>query len=166
VNYEETLLHLDSVAGSYAIVYPASADSDRTEVARAVTAPGGILASGVFKRDLKTEQAGAKARRGLVTETDWFRHKVPSVDRGDLPLEEYERQAAFFTFEGLEDMVTGTWSNDAPGYAGFSLWRESFVESDWLELPVAPDWLWIRSNEAALVVVADFPNGPRLGSTG
>jgi hypothetical protein len=161
MDYEETLLLLDSVVGTFAVVYPVASDPDRTEISRTLAAPGGMYASGIFKRDLEGEERGARARRALITQTDWFREKVPHVDLGDLPLEEYERQAAHFTFEDMDDLTSLSWgSTEGPGFAGFALRRGDFVEAAWLDVPVRPDWLWIRSKEAAVVVVADFPDAP------
>ena len=79
----------------------------------------------------------------------------PELDEGDdAPLELFERQAAHFTFEGMDDAKRL--------FAGFSLWRHAFVEARWLEVRVRPDWLWIRTASGAIVVAGDYP-GERAG---
>ena len=46
--------------------------------------------------------------------------------------------------------------NGPTGFAGFTLWRHEFIESQWWDLPVQPDWLWIKTQEGQLVVAAEF----------
>jgi hypothetical protein len=164
VDYEETLLELDSVTGTWVIVYPASGGDD----------PGDFTASGLYVvgrlvRDESASQQGAEARRGLVVATDWYRERKPDLDLGDGPLESYERQVAHFTFEHMDDRrlsqirIGDPSQEDDPDVRGLvciTLWRHEFVDAGWLDFGVRPDWLWIRTTASGLVVVADFPNAP------
>jgi hypothetical protein len=139
MDYEETVAALDSVIGKYVIVYPtqeppAGEEPDFTQ---------GLSAWGTFKRD---RDIGAVGRRHL-SEAGVYAQIQPELDLGDAPLELYERQAAGYTFEGMD-------SQDA--FAGFMLWRHYFVESQWLEPGIRPDWLWIRSRPLGFVIAAEF----------
>lgn len=149
MDYEETLLLLDGITGSYAVVYPVEEGEVGSSSGPRVFAGSGLWVAGRFKRDREGEQRGAAARRGLMTET-WYQDLRPDLDLGEGPLEGYERQAAHFTFEGMDD------STGSPGFAGFTLWRHEFIESQWWDLPVRSDCLWIRTQEGQLVVAAEF----------
>lgn len=164
MDYEETLLELDSIVGTWAVVYPVGEEPDEGEEPRAF-AGGGLWVAGWFKRDRATEQGRAAARRAMMEagEATGYDKLRPELDLGDSPLEEYERQAAHFTFKEMDDSSGSGFDRPGSGFAGFSLWRHDFIESRWLAIPVRPDWLWIRITGAAgLVVAADFPNARAL----
>jgi hypothetical protein len=165
VDYEETLLELDSITGTWTILYPASGGDE----------PGDFTTSGLFvvgrlERDQPTSQVSAELRRRLAERSAWYGEKRPDLDLGDAPLESYERQVAHFTFEHMDDrrlasIRIGDPSQDNEeanlrGLVGVSLWRHDFIEARWLDLGVRPDWLWIRTSAGGLVVAADFPNAP------
>lgn len=147
MDYEETLLLLDGIVGSYAIVYPVEAGEGGSASEPQVFSGGGLWIAGLFKRDREGERIGAAARRGLMGET-WYQELRPALDLGEGPLEGYERQAAHFTFEGMDD--------PHGSFAGFTLWRHEFIDSEWWDLPVRPEWLWIKTREVQLVVAAEF----------
>jgi hypothetical protein len=150
VDYEKTLLLLDAIEGTFAIVYPAGDTPDPTRLG--VTP---FWASGILKRDRKKERGGALARRLAMANVAAYRKLRPELNLGgDMPLEAYERQAAHYTFEGMDE---------EPRYAGFSLWRHEFTGSEWLDLGVRPDWLWIGTTWGGVVVVAEWPG--EVGST-
>ena len=160
MDYEQTLLHLDSVVGTWVVVYSAE-HADQGEQPTAF-AGGGLWAAGRLKRDRESERASAAARRAMMQagEEAGYSHLRPELDLGDTPLEGYERQAAHFTFEGMDDHVGSSFKEPGRGFAGFSLWRHDFVESEWLSIPRRPDWLWIKAAPPGLVVAADFPDAP------
>jgi hypothetical protein len=149
MDYEETLLLLDGVEGTYAIVYPAP--EPEAGVEPKAFSGAGLWVAGLLKREREREQSGAEARRLAMVNIKTYREIQPDLDLGDAPLERYERQAASYTFEGMDDLHGTT------GFAGFTLWRHEFVESRWLDMPVCPAWLWITTGADGLIVAADFP---------
>jgi hypothetical protein len=157
MDYEATLLELDSIEGGWTVVYSAPGGNATEPGDDFMT--GALSASGVFKRDRKGETGGAGARRMLVEAADWYRDRHPDLDVGDAPLELYERQAAHFTFEGMDDAM-GSFrpGTAATNFAGFTLWRDDFVDAEWLEYGIRPHWLWIRTAHSGVVVVAEFPS--------
>lgn len=168
MDYEETLLQLDSIVGTWAMVYPA-VEPEPGEEPKAFGG-GGLWAAGRLERERESEQGSATARRGMMAHLPWYRERVPYLDLGeDAPLESYERQVAYYTLEGMDDdRMTRVRigdpgqgeTHDLGGFVSLSLWRHEFVESRWIKLPARPGWLWIRTGTGGLVVAADFPNAP------
>jgi hypothetical protein len=147
VDYDETVAALNSVVGKYVIVYPAGEPSPGVEP---YDFTSGLSAWGILKRD---RDPGAAGRRHL-SESGVYAKIQPELDLGDAPLELYERQAAGYTFEGMDD---------PDAFAGFVLWRHEFEESRWLFPGIRPDWLWIRKRPLGFVIAAEFPDAPREG---
>jgi hypothetical protein len=95
VDFEETLLLLDGIEGSYAIVYPvapAQGDEEPTDFGT------GFMANGLFRRNREGEKKGAWVRRKMSEEIEGWDEFKPEVSLGGAPLESYERQVALFTF--------------------------------------------------------------------
>ena len=147
MDYEETLLHLDSIVDTYATVYPIEEVSgDEPDELRPASA---LWTAGRFKRDSVVEEEIAAGLRQVLAEIGENRPDV-----GDDTLQKLaEPQSAHFTFEGMDDQFGR--------FAGFSLTRDTFRESRWVEVWFGKDSLWIRTFGGDLVVNATFPNAPR-----
>jgi hypothetical protein len=147
MDYDETIRLLNSVVGKYVIVYPAEVPPSGEEP---YDFTSGLSAWGTLKQDQGASEGAAGRRR--LAEAGVYAKIRPEMDLGNAPLELYERQAAGFTFEGMDTQGA---------FAGFVLWRHEFEESRWLESPVRPDWLWIRKRPFGLVIAAEFPDAPK-----
>ena len=147
MDYEETLRHLDSVAGEQVLVYPVDEPEPGAEPP--------IFGHGLWAIGRLIRHDPTLARRHSLLD-GLAMHRRGTVGPAD--------EAADFTFDEMND--------SARAFAGFTLWRHRFVESRWLHnvpLAVAPeDWLWVRviAPGPGLVVVGDFPEGIYAGTHG
>lgn len=151
MDYDETLLHLDSIVDTHAAVYPVGEESnDKPEHHWS-----GIWMAGRFKRDNTAEEHAAAARREMLDEISRRHEGRPDFDLREMvrQMEAYEPKSAHFTFEGMDDQFGS--------FAGFTLKRDTFLESRWLEVWHERDSLWIRVFGGGLVVDAKFPNAQR-----
>lgn len=112
--------------------------------------------AGRFKQDSAAEGRAAAARQEILDEISRRHEKRPDSDLEETVRQldaASEPQTAHFTFEGMDDQFGA--------FAGFTLERETFLESRWLEVWHERDSLWIRVFGGGLVVDAKFPNAPR-----
>jgi hypothetical protein len=93
---------------------------------------GGLAVWGTFKR---YPDAAAPLRRSLSLSGFYARADRAELDLGDAPLELYERQEAAY---GCEEV------DGERFFAGFTLSRHRFIESNWLDIGGRFHWLWIK----------------------
>jgi hypothetical protein len=98
LDYFETVQALRGWAGESVLISPARpSDGVPTEDESGLT---GFIVSGVLK------PLGSQAAEGRRQLSDLFEGTRPELALGDAPLELYERQVEFFTFEGMDDPLT------------------------------------------------------------
>jgi hypothetical protein len=139
LDYFETVQTLNGWAGKLVIVYPVVDSVDGDEPADFMS---GLSAWGTLKAQ---GDPAASGRRQL---SGFYETQQPELALGDMPLELYERQAAYYTFEGMDDLETR--------FAGFTLWQHRFIEARWLALGGRFHWLWIRARPIGLIVAEEF----------
>jgi hypothetical protein len=139
LDYHQAVQTLNGWAGETVLVYPA-AHADTIEQLKESYTTAGLSIWGKFK---PLPDIAAGARRKL---SDAFEDIRPELALGDAPLELYERQAAFYTFERMGDGFEE--------HAGFALWAHEFVEARWVPFGGRYLWLWIRTTAPTDLVVA------------
>jgi hypothetical protein len=141
LDYFATVRLLNGWAGDTVIVTPAPHLPEGVVATERDLGIGALSVQGVFK-PLPDDAAGLRRELSDVYETI-----APDLALGgDAPLEMYERQVAYYTFEGMDDYEGSS--------VHLALWEHMFGEARDLGLAGGPyEWLWIRQDPVSLYLL-------------
>jgi hypothetical protein len=143
LDYHEAVQVLNGWTDELVAVYPHVGLPAGELPSQGTTAFGGLAAWGTFK---PLGDPVAATRRRL---SDAYTKIRPELALGDAPLELYERQVAYFTFEGMDTDLERS-------YVGFAIWEHEFVEARWLDFGGRFNWLWVNAHPYGVIVAQEF----------
>lgn len=141
LDYFQTVQLLNRWAGEKVYVTPAPYTAGRlpSEDEHTVTALG---VEGTFRAIEDKDAKAAELRREL---SHVYERRGSELGLGDAPLELYERQVAWYGFEGAKGVRVM-----------LTLWQHEFVDARLLDTGTRYDWLWINLKSSPLYVLREL----------
>jgi hypothetical protein len=142
-DYFETVQLLNRWAGEKVYITPAPDTAGRTPSDAEIDVSA-LGLEGTLKALDDKDAKGAALRREL---SDMYERIDSELALGDAPLELYERQVAWYGFEGM----------DVPaGRVMVTLWQHEFIEARLLDSGTRYDWLWINLKPSPLYILREL----------